>query len=144
MHSRIDLLHQDSLLHTYNTLKRVDDYKTSTQTVNCFVPIKLMRNRQKLNNCSTTMMALSRLVAVVIVLIIITINIISYCCCCCCCQLVLSVIVHAMKSHPCILNEDVQAMLLCGGKDRHHWATMEMSVMFKRLPSPSHSVSLSG
>lgn len=104
-HSRIDLLHQDSLLCTYNTLKRVDGYKTSTQTVNCFVPIKLMRNRQKLNNCSTTMMALSRLVAVVIVLIIITINIISYCCCCCCCQLVLSVIVHAMKSHPCILNE---------------------------------------
>lgn len=71
------------------------------------------------------MMALSRLVstqvinivAAVIVLISITINITAYCCCCCCCcQLLLSMIVHAMKSHPCILNEDVQAMLLCGGK----------------------------
>ena len=28
------------------------------------------------------------------------------------------------------------------GKKRHHWATMEMSIMFKPLPSPSHSVSL--
>lgn len=80
------------------------------------------------------MTALSRSVAVVIVLIIITINIISYCCCFSCCQLVLSMIVHAMKSHPCILNEDVQAMLLCGGKDGHHWSTVDMSVMFKRLP----------
>lgn len=70
------------------------------------------------------MTALSRLVltqvivtvAAVIVLIIITIGIIAYCCCCCC-QLALSEIVHAMKSHPCILNEDVQAMLLCGGKE---------------------------
>lgn len=34
-------------------------------------------------------------------LIFVTVNIIEYCCCCCC-QLVLSVIVHAMKRQSCI------------------------------------------
>lgn len=64
------------------------------------------------------MIALSRFVAAAIVLITITINIIAYCCCCC--QLILSMIVHAMKRQPCILNENVQAMSLCsvvGKKD---------------------------
>lgn len=55
---------------------------------------------------------------------------------CCGCQLLLSMIMHAMKRQSCIINEDVHAELICGGKDRNHWATMEMSVMFKLLPSP--------
>lgn len=38
-------------------------------------------------------------------------------------QLVLSMIVQAVKRQSCILNEDVQTALFCGGKERHHWAT---------------------
>lgn len=56
---------------------------------------------------------------------------------CCGCQLLLSMIMHAMKRQSCILNEDVLAVLICGGKDRHCWATMEMSVMFNLLLSLS-------
>lgn len=53
----------------------------------------------------------------VIVHIITTITLTKYCWR----QLVLSMIVHAMKRQSRILNEDTQAVLLCGGKDRHHW-----------------------
>lgn len=80
----------------------------------------------------------------IIVPVLTSIIIIKYCCGC---QLVLSMIVHAVKRQSCILDEDVQAALLCGGKERHHWATMEMSVMFSLLPlcpQLSLSVSLSG
>lgn len=33
---------------------------------------------------------------------------------------VAAVIVHAMKSQPCILNEDARSMPLRGGKERHY------------------------
>lgn len=62
-----------------------------------------------------------------IVCVIISTSITAHCCCC---QLVLDMIVRVMKRQPCILNEDV------GGKERHHWPTMEMSIMFKLLPLP--------
>lgn len=56
-----------------------------------------------------------------------------------CCQLVLSVIVHAMKRQSCILNEDARGCtLLCGGKERHHRATVEVSIMFR--PGPPFSL----